>query len=125
MDSAFKIALIGAIGGLVGGLITGVIAPHIAWGIEQRRIKLNDRREKIKEWRQMMKVKDFNRDRFRNTTAYSTLRPYLTPKLVAEIEDPIIRLELNTGEPVKRTTTLKAKILDEIAEIEGRWKLLE
>jgi hypothetical protein len=124
MELTFKIALIAAASAIVGGVITGVIAPHVAWGIEKRRIRLNDRRDRIKEWREMVKVKEFRRESFRETTGYSTLRPYLTTGLIEEIERPGTSLMTENTSP-DRKTQLKAKVLDEIAELERKWKLME
>ena len=109
---------------IVGGLITGVISPYVAWGVEKRREKLKARRDQIAYWREKIKIKDFNRESFRETTGYSTLRPYLTTGLIAEIERPGTELMTTNTSPDRRTQ-LKAKVLDEISEIERKWKLID
>jgi hypothetical protein len=85
-----------------------------------------DRRERIKTWREMVKIKNVERESFRETTGYSTLRPYLTTGLIDEIERTDINFTLTMGgNTPARKTQLKARILDEIAAIERQWKLLD
>jgi hypothetical protein len=122
MDLTLKIALIAGASAIVGGLITGVIAPYIAWGIEKRRTKLNDRRERIREWRKQIQIKEFNRESFRQTTGYSTLRPYLSKKALAQMESETILIQ--NGGRVGGVNNLKPIIQDEISRIEKKWKLL-
>jgi hypothetical protein len=117
-------AIVGGVAGIITGGITSLLAPWTNWGIEKRRQKLNARRDRIEQWRKMVKVKEFARESFRETTGYSTLRPYLTTGLIEEIERPGTSLLLTVGDTV-RSTQLKAKILDEIAGIERQWKLLD
>jgi hypothetical protein len=119
-------AIVGGIAGVVTGSISAVVAPWANWGIEKRRQKLNDRRERIKAWREMVKVTNLQRESFRETTGYSTLRPYLTTGLIDEIERTDINITLTMGGSTPdRKTQLKARILDEIAAIEKQWKLLD
>jgi len=122
-DTAWA-AIVGGIAGIVTGSISALIAPWANWGVEQRRQRRNDRRERIKTWREMVKIKDFKRESFRETTGYSTLRPYLTTGLIEEIERPGTELYTVNSSPDRRTQ-LKAKVLDEIAEIERKWKLID
>jgi hypothetical protein len=39
---------------VLSSVVTGIIAPSINWGIEKKRLKRSDRKEKIQKWRQMV-----------------------------------------------------------------------
>jgi len=109
------VAAISSVFGLIGGAITSLAAPWVHWGIEKRRDKRNRRRDLIDNARRFFSGDAFNRDRCRESPGYSAIRPYLPSR----ITDNVQRRNTSGGEQ-----TLRQDILQEIAALEKRWKLI-
>lgn len=113
-----------AILGFVAGAIGSLVAPWVNWGIEKRREKTKRRQEFIDSWRRYIED-EFEWNSFRNTAMFSQIKPYLSEKMINELdpvegtETPTIHLRSPIGED-----TLTKRLLDEIAAVEKRWNLI-
>lgn len=113
-----------AILGFVAGAIGSLVAPWVNWRIEKRRARRERRQECIDSWRQYIE-KEFEWSSFRNTAIFSQMKPYLSEKMVRELdpvregEKPTLHLRSTIGED-----TLTKRLLDEIAAVEKKWKLI-
>ena len=113
-----------AILGFVAGAIGTLVAPWVNWGIEKRREKTKRRQEFIDSWRRYIED-EFEWNSFRNTAMFSQIKPYLSEKMINELdpvegsETPTIHLRSPIGED-----TLTKRLLDEIAAVEKRWNLI-
>lgn len=113
-----------AILGFVAGAIGSLVAPWVNWGIEKRREKRKRRQELVDSWCQYIE-NEFEWSSFRNTAMFSQMKPYLSEKMVKELdpveagEKPTIHLRSPIGED-----TLTKRLLDEIAAVEKRWNLI-
>jgi len=113
-----------AILGFVAGAIRSLVAPWVNWGIEKRREKTKRRQEFIDSWRRYIED-EFEWNSFRNTAMFSQIKPYLSEKMINELdpvegsETPTIHLRSPIGED-----TLTKRLLDEIAAVEKRWNLI-
>jgi len=105
--------------GLIG-LAAGLLAPWIKWIFEKRSTKLNDRRERIKYWRESIEKFNFSESRFGATAAYSSLRPYLSETALGSIEGRTYVVPPEGRE----SDGPRFILLDEVARIEKQWKLL-
>lgn len=107
-----------AILGFVAGAIGSLVAPWVNWGIEKRREKRKRRQELVDSWCQYIE-NEFEWSSFRNTAMFSQMKPYLSEKMVKELdpveagEKPTIHLRSPIGED-----TLTKRLLDEIAAVE-------
>lgn len=124
---------------LLGGA-GGLLGVWLNWGIEKKRHRLQHRRELVNSWRLNLlpmigQVQNpptiWAGDRQRAAMAsphYASLRPHLSPAAIKEIEDPMVKLLINTGKggaaddwsyhyPLKT-------FLKEIERIERKWKLV-
>lgn len=116
--------IIPALLGLVAGVIGSLVAPWVNWGIEKRREKRKRRQNSVDSWRKYVET-NFDWNTFRNTAVFSQMKPYLSEKIVNELdpvregEGPTIHLRSAIGED-----TLTKRLLDEIAAIEKKWKLI-
>ena len=113
-----------AILGFVAGAIRSLVAPWVNWGIEKRREKTKRRQEFIDSWRRYIED-EFEWNSFRNTAMFSQIKPYLSEKMINELDPvegtktPTIHLRSPIGED-----TLTKRLLDEIAAVEKRWNLI-
>lgn len=121
-DSSLTL-LTSAATGLLAGTIASLIAPWVHWGIEKKRNRLEARRRTIQEWREAIKNPDlYDRNAFRLSAAYSTLRPFLSREMVKAIEDDVIHLQL--GGRGAGPNNFVPKLLDRVSELERKWKLI-
>ncbi|WP_028136326.1 hypothetical protein [Bradyrhizobium japonicum] len=113
---------------LLGGA-GGILTVYGQWGIEKRRQRLQARRDLVNAWR-----KDLiplltsypatrggggeNKYAFMDHESYSSLRPHLRPDLRTELENTVVHV--NVGGPAFP----RQAIMDEIARIERKWRLL-
>lgn len=118
----FATVLLGFIAGIAGSLI----APWVNWGVEKKREKLSHRRELIKEWRKMVKqvIEGVDQENvtplemLQRHEAYYSLERHLSKKT---------RFEVHTQRTFKAGSTISASlsfILDEVSELEKKWKLI-
>ncbi len=108
----------------VAGVIGGLVMPWVKWEIEKRREKRKRRQELVDSWRRYVED-EFEWDSFRNTAMFSQMKPYLPEKVIKEL-DPVEEGETPTihGKSVIGEDTLTKRLLDEIAAVEKRWKLI-
>ncbi len=109
------VAIISGIFGFISGAVASLIAPWVHWGIEKRRDKINRRRALIDNTRIFLSGNVFTRETYRQSPAYSAIRPYLSPRIIGNIQ----QRNTSGGEQ-----TLREDILQEIAALEKRWKLI-
>jgi len=120
MDASILKYLIPAAIGLIAGIIGSLIAPWVHWGIEKRKTRQAKRREMISSGRMLLST-DIDKKTFRETEAYSKIRPHLQKHVVDEMEDKHTEsVEGNATEPSR----FKQNILEDIARIEKEWVLI-
>ena len=113
--------------GLLAGVLGGIFSPWIKWEIEKKKEKRAAKRKKIDSWRSYVD-KNFNWDSFRDTSVFSEMKPFLSEKMVKELDpysfDKTKTPVLHLRSPIGRDD-LKMRLLDEITAIEKeKWKLL-
>jgi hypothetical protein len=91
------------------------LRPGVHWGIEKRGEKMNRRRSLINSTRIFLSGNVLTRDGYRQSAAYGAIRPYLSQR----IKDNIQQRNVSGGEQ-----NLREDILQEIAELEKKWKLI-
>lgn len=125
MTDSITVALIAAVFGLVTGVIGSLAAPWANWGVERRRVRLASRQARITEWRQAVAAEGYQPDQFRQTTAYTSLRPYLPERLRQAIDaagsDAITIQADGRYAGLQPSAT---ELLDEIGRIERDWGLV-
>ncbi|HMN55734.1 MAG TPA: hypothetical protein PKE15_00685 [Ottowia sp.] len=114
--------VIPALIGLVAGLIGSLIAPWVHWGIEKRRTLLESRRSLITSARIEMSAPVPPRERFREKPIYSRIRPHLSEETIKIIESDTIFIQ--QGGRGDGANNYSARVLDDILELEKKWKLL-
>lgn len=107
--------IISGIVGLISGAVGSLIAPWVHWGIEKRREKLNRRRELTDNARIFFSGNVFTREICRQSLTYAAIRPYLSRR----IADNVQQRNVSGGEQ-----TLREHILQELAALEKKWKLI-
>jgi hypothetical protein len=139
MDTNLKIALVAGLGGLVGGLLSAIVAPHVNWGIEKRKQKLEYRRQLIKSWRNMItwvafeyehRTEEDNRtfvEVLQNKEDFFSLRPHLSAR-AKDFINAAAESRAITGPETKHfanpTAPFVATFVNEIARIEKEWNLV-
>lgn len=108
--------------GLVSGVIGSLFAPWVHWGIDKRRRRLDSKAEKIREWRTFVDQFDFENDVIGDTATYAAMRPYLLPKIIKEMEQATMYLQV--GGPGRGDQLQKQRLSDEITRIERKWELV-
>jgi hypothetical protein len=110
---------------LGGSLAVTIIVVWMKWGIERRRMRIKRQQQLIDTWRTelppLLIKNQVNRSEFLHHPAYASLKPYLSPKLVSDLESNTIFLTAG-GSPLQG---LHKKLIDEIAQIEKKWKLVD
>lgn len=59
MENTILVAIIGAIAGFVSGAIASLIAPWIKWGIEKKKLLFNERKQLLKDVREII-ITEYN-----------------------------------------------------------------
>jgi hypothetical protein len=105
-----------AILGFIAGALGSLVAPWVHWGIEKRRERLKEKRRHVEAWRSVLSDGHITHVfAFRNSAAYSSLRPHLPPEMAEKIAG--LQHAGMIGD-------LCPKILDEVARLEREWKLV-
>ena len=108
----FVAKVLPAILGFVAGAIGSLVAPWVNWGIEKRRERRKRRQELVDSWRQYVE-NNFEWSSFRNTATFSQMKPYLSAKMVKELdpvvegEKPTIHLRSPIGEDTRYKTATR------------------
>jgi len=117
--------IISSIFGLIGGAIASLIAPWVHWGIEKKRIQINRKKELIDNCKMEINKKNFDGKEFRESPYYANIRPFLSKELTHLIEkgDNEFHVQISGGRG-GGVNNFKSKILDEINNLERKWKLI-
>ena len=118
MDKNILISIISSIASFVLGYLTHVLQ----WNIEKRKLKYENRKQLIKTVRlYISELESFNSREFCNTTLYSQIRPYLSKKLIKELE-----VQTNTIDIVLHHNRygIVPDLLDELNKLEVKWELI-
>jgi hypothetical protein len=146
MDEKVLTAFIGAVAGLISGSIASLIAPWVNWQIEQRKQKLNHRRELIAKWRTMIfQVVSFyenNRssevqsffDLFATEPDYLSLKPHISKEAFEKLNETditpgtiIIEERGTMGSGLTKINSIDyfaAILANEVTRIENEWNLI-
>ena len=125
MESNTITAIIGLIAGAISGTVASLTAPWIHWTIEKKKIKLENRRKTLYQWRNCIQNK-FDPQTFRETIEFSQMKMLLTNGIEKElnpsdfnVSTPVINLRSVIGRD-----NLRDRLLAEVSEIEKKWGLL-
>ena len=125
MDDKVVVAIIGLASGAVSATVISFAAPWVKWAIEKRRAKLEYRKKIIELWRTAIN-KGFDANTFRETQEFSQMKIYLSQGIRKELA-PISNLDDKVVIHLRSTIgvdDLRERLLDEISEIERKWKLI-
>ena len=125
MDNNLLTAIIGLTAGAISGTVASLTAPWVGWSIEKRKIKLENRRRTLEQWRNRIK-EDFDTTTFRETIEFSQMQKLISKEIEKELNpadfekgQPVINLKSTIGRD-----NLRDRLLKEISEIEHKWNLL-
>lgn len=82
------------------------------------------RKSLIEECRSYLQENEFDRKEFANTVLYSRLRPHLSEELRKEIEKDSNHITVNMAARGGGVDNFKPHVLDELVELENKWRLL-
>jgi hypothetical protein len=123
MDATVQVALVAGGAALVSAVVTSLLAPHINWGIEKKKALLQQQRETIDKWRQVLE--DLNRyysqykedikilypiDYLMKQKGGYSLKPYLSQHALKELDS-------------NHYPGITEVLTDEISRIEQKWRL--
>jgi len=113
------------------GAIAALIAPWAKWGVEKKKNKLLSRKRFLNECRRVIGKRDFELDRFKKSSLYSSLRYSLSIEIRKEI---ILKKEKyipgkhrpleESLKIVKQEQQIKNDLFNEISILEREWGLL-
>jgi hypothetical protein len=106
--------IISAIIGLIAGAIGSLIAPWVNWGIEKKKIRLEERKIMLQHVRGELNKYNWNIVNFKNSVEYSMVKEYLDIDIVKLIDD------CKSG----NDSELKNEILNNITRIQHKWGLI-
>jgi len=124
--------LVPAIAGLLTGIIGSFIAPWAKWGIEKRKLRLENKKELLAESRTKIVDQGIDNEEFMSTVVYSRIREYLSESLIKDIEGTYtgglnskrtINVVVGSGRN-SGVNPFKNKLLDELTMLEKKWKLI-
>lgn len=125
MDSTVKVAVIGALAGLISGALASLIAPWINWGIEKRRLRLQDRKELVDRWRDMCMNWRYHAPHNAPARLHLGLERSwisLKPKLKKSVLNEVIKHD-EQAITYEQREQLASILLDDIARLEKKWGL--
>src|ERR1044072_425027 len=129
MSDTITAAIVGVSRGIVTGRLSALFPPWVQWGIEQKRLKFQKRKDLIAEWRALIKLVNSPTTAMINSHLYLgdilvrngwlTLKPHLSPLTRQHMESVWASYCYGVagGIEVKLLT-------DEVARIEKEWKLV-
>jgi hypothetical protein len=106
--------IISAIIGLIAGAIGSLIAPWVNWGIEKKKIRLEQRKIMLQHVRGELNRYSWNIVNFKYSVEYSMVKEYLDIDIAKLIDD------CKSG----NDSELKNKILNNITRIQHKWGLI-
>ncbi len=101
------------------GFFGGVIATYLKWDVEKRKIRAENRKDRIREWRQLIdQTNDF--DNLWGSSVYHELEPFISDSEKKELHSMI----MNKGYGGNETDIKKGILFSAISKIEKNWDLL-
>lgn len=82
---------------VISSIVTALLAPHVNWGIEKKKIRLQNQKELIHNLRNILDKEDFSREDFRNTQIYTQIRPFLSSQTIETVESSVIHVDRDIG----------------------------
>ncbi|WP_404361320.1 hypothetical protein [Methylotuvimicrobium sp. KM1] len=113
--------LVAAASGLGAGIVGSLVAPWAQWKIEETRERASARRKFIESCRTLI-ASEISSQEFRETPEYARLRPHLSERVRMQIESDTIHIQM--GGRGGGANNFAPKLLDEIATLEKKWKLI-
>lgn len=105
------------------GLFASLAAPWAHWGVEKRKVKMESRKKLLEECRFFATKFPNQKEKFRATSSYSQIKPYLSKKLIQFIESESIIVVMGEGRG-SGVNHFSSDLLDEIQKIERDWDLI-
>ena len=90
---------------------------------EEVRIRQDQRRKRIEDWRTAIRTFDFSANKFASTDTYSEMKPHLQPDVVRAFEFPFV-VEIEAFSRIRGGSRPKYTLLDEVGRIEKEWGLV-
>ena len=106
--------IISAIIGLICGAIGSLIAPWVNWGIEKKKIRLEQRKIMLQHVRGELNKYNWNIVNFKYSVEYSMVKEYLDIDIAKLIDDCKSGID----------SELKNEILNNITRIQHKWGLI-
>jgi len=115
-----KEIIIAAIGGAIGTFA----APWTKWKFEKEKIQLENRKEKIRKWREEIdKSEDYNS--FRETATFHELKGRFTNKELESFGTYWLEISSNfSSSAVNSEKTKLGKFHEVVSQIEKEWKIV-
>lgn len=114
---------VAGVAGAGTGVLASILAPWANWGVEKSRLRQKNRQRLTRAWYQMLDICEKNKSDFSEHPAYKTLRPYLTPAVIKDIERSNHIVAIMGAKGIAANHELKT-LLDEIHRIEREWRLV-
>jgi len=115
----------------ITGAVASLVAPWANWGVEKKKKKLTWRKGFVDECKRIIEKKNFDLDKFKESSLYSNLKHHLSIKLRKEIEIKRKRDILGKRRPLEESLEIlrqeqyiKNDLFGEIAILERKWGLL-
>jgi hypothetical protein len=115
--------------GFIAGAIASIIVPWVNWGIEKRRMKLNNRKKLIKDVRACLFKFNSNHEGFIVMPEYGRIKHYLSKSTRHRLET--IPIKITGSGSITITSKLRIYdddypdfVLDELHELEKRWEIM-
>jgi len=112
---------------VLASVVTGVLVPYTKWGIEKKRIRLDNRKQLISGVRNALIQSGFSKSWFIRTVGYNRIRPYISKELDKKIRSQG-SMEVEISEDGSVATSgedlIKDQIFQELNKIEEKWGLI-
>lgn len=110
----------------IAGAITSLFAPWNKWFIEKRKIRFNNKKEKIRQWKEDISKNREDYDSFKKTVTFYELKNRIPPEELTSFSPPSHTKE---GNPIIYLTVGKGKdkvgrFQEVVSEIEKEWEII-
>jgi len=110
--------------GLFTGAAGSLIAPWVNWGIEKKKMRLENRRKLIENARHLISARKSNIFTFRQSSEFHQLFEYFSKHAIRVINiDEIDYLDIQVDKYQDIDLEHKSMILNELKRISKKWKL--
>lgn len=116
--------VISAVAGLLSGSIASLAAPWANWGVEKKRMRRQRRQEVIKVWREQIMSDSFSLVDFLESSAYIELRPFIREEVRERVERGPHATVIQNKRGRRKIWQGREELLDEVARLERKWKML-